>query len=203
MSTDLPRSGGSVSVTSAEGEGTTVSLLLPRCTAPLLPPELEAASQVFQPASASVLLVEDNEEVAEVTTAMLETLSCVVTRVASARLALEHLENGNRVDLVLTDIVMPGGVSGIDVARAIRERHPQLPVLLTPGYSAVAREAVDEGFALISKPFHLGVLETAIRSALDHGAVHASNPQLRRRGGPAPAGRTGAVRIKPAPRPAW
>ena len=158
---------------------------------------------MVQPASAAVLLVEDNEEVAEVTIAMLETLSCVVTRVASALLALEHLENGNRVDLVLTDIVMPGGVSGIDVARTIRERHPQLPVVLTTGDSAVAREAVDEGFTLISKPFHLGVLEKAIRSALDNnGALHAPTPPLRRRGGPARAGKTSAVRIKPAPRPA-
>jgi DNA-binding NtrC family response regulator len=81
---------------------------------------------------------------------------------------LEHLNRGNRVDLVLSDIVMPGGMSGIDLARTIRERYPQLPMLLTTGYSAAAREAAEEGFIILSKPFRISTLERVIRSALKH-----------------------------------
>jgi PAS domain S-box-containing protein len=172
----ITQSGGEIAITSAEGEGTTVSLLLPRSTAPLLPPELETAAQVTPPASGIVLLVEDNEEVAEVTTAMLESLGFVVRRAPSAQRALKYLESGEHLDLVLTDIVMPGGTNGIEVARTIRECYPHLPILLTTGYSTVAHEAVGEGFILLSKPFRVSVLEKIIRNALDHNTPISSKP---------------------------
>jgi two-component system NtrC family sensor kinase len=149
------------------GEGATVSLLLPRSMAPLLPPELEAASQAPRTMSGVVLLVDDNDDVAEVTMAMLESLGYMVRRARSPQLALEELRRGERVDVVLTDIIMPGGITAIDLARTVRDCYPHLPVLLTTGYSAVAREAIDEGFLLLPKPFQTSALEKVIRGAVD------------------------------------
>jgi two-component system NtrC family sensor kinase len=167
------QSGGAPTITSSEGRGTTVTFFLPRSTAPLLPPELEAAAHAPRPASGVVLLVEDNEEVAAASMAMLESLGYSVTWFSAAMRALQHLENGNRVDLILTDIVMPGGVSGIDLARTVRQCYPNVPVLLTTGYSAAARDAAHEGFVLLTKPFQMTALEQVIRSALDQRSQRA------------------------------
>jgi two-component system, NtrC family, sensor kinase len=105
--------------------------------------------------------------VAAASMAMLESLGYSVTWFSVAMRALQHLESGNRVDLILTDIVMPGGVSGIDLARTVRQCYPNVPVLLTTGYSAAARDAAHEGFVLLTKPFRMTALEQVIRSALD------------------------------------
>ena len=67
---------------------------------------------------------------------------------------------------MLSDIVMPGPVNGLDLARAVRDRHPGLPILLATGYSSVAQEVADEGFPLLRKPYDLETLDDAIRSAL-------------------------------------
>ncbi len=166
------QAGGKAIVQSKVGAGTTVSLLLPRCKAPLLPMELETAAQVANFTAARVLLAEDNDEVAEVTTGMLEALGYQVVRVASGMEALEHIENNREIDLVITDIVMPGRTNGIDVARSIRERHPAIPVILTTGYSAAAREANQDGFPILSKPYPTSKLQHFVADALHKGRPH-------------------------------
>jgi len=97
---------------------------------------------------------------------MLENLGYKVLRVASAAEASEYLKKGGRADLVMTDIVMPGTHNGLDLARAVRDRHPGLPVLLTTGYSAAAREAMQDGFPLLSKPYQTSTLQRLIGNAL-------------------------------------
>jgi DNA-binding NtrC family response regulator len=67
----------------------------------------------------------------------------------------------------MSDIVMPGGVSGLELARTLRDRRPELPVLLTTGYSSHTSEVVAEGFALIEKPYRRNVLAASLRSALE------------------------------------
>jgi two-component system NtrC family sensor kinase len=161
------QAGGRAVVESREGVGTTVSLLLPRSKARLLPLELEIAAQVPARARGTILLVEDNEAVAEVTTIMLESLGYVVVHVSSARQALDYLEEGEHADLVLTDIVMPGQSDGVDLARIVRERYPLLPVLLTTGYSGAARDAANERFVILSKPYRRHSLERFIANALE------------------------------------
>jgi len=113
------------------------------------------------------LLVEDNDEVAEVTARMLEGLGYSVIRVSSAREALRYLECGGDANLLLSDIVMPGGSNGVDLARIVRQLYPALPILLSTGYSAAAREATDEGLLILSKPYRMAVLERFVRAALD------------------------------------
>ena len=164
---------------SAEGVGTTVSLFLPRSRAALLRPELETASSIPCRVSGTILLAEDNDEVAEVTAGMLEGLGYSVARVSSSQQALEYLDSGRNADLVLTDIVMPGGSNGVDLARIVRERYPTLPVILTTGYSAAAREAAHEGFFILSKPYRIAALESSLRNALDRTPFPAQEGRLR------------------------
>jgi PAS domain S-box-containing protein len=158
------QSGGAATVTSETGCGTTVTIYLPRARdqAEKLDP---AAEQAGAAAQGTVLVVEDSRDVAAVTSAMLETLGYRVMRAESAADALRHLEQGIRFELVLSDIVMPGAMDGLGLAKFCRERYPELPVLLTSGFSDAAR-AADGRFEILRKPFELGVLERTIEQAL-------------------------------------
>jgi CheY-like chemotaxis protein len=89
-----------------------------------------------------------------------------VTRVSGAAEALAVLSNGRRFDLVLSDIVMPGGANGIELANQIRRRRPDMPVLLTTGYSEALGNAADIGFRVLRKPYSLHSLETILKSIL-------------------------------------
>jgi two-component system NtrC family sensor kinase len=113
-----------------------------------------------------VLLVEDNAAVAEVTVATLEELGYEVRHAPDPATAVRLLEGEGRFDLVLSDIVMPGPLNGVDLARLIRASHPALPVLLATGYSDVAQTATEEGFPTLRKPYEAASLREAIRTAL-------------------------------------
>jgi two-component system NtrC family sensor kinase len=121
-----------------------------------------------------VLLVEDNADIAEVTRANLEEIGFQVTHVAEARAALAALRPGAGFDLVFSDIVMPGDLNGVDLARIIRSHHPALPVLLATGYSAVAQSAMDEGFTILRKPYDTAELGAAIDKISGVVALKAS-----------------------------
>ena len=113
-----------------------------------------------------ILLVEDDDQVAALTSEMLDQLGYEVTRAASAVAALGALANGRAVDLVRSDVMMPGGMNGVELAREIRRRRADLPVLLTSGYAeAVAQEANAEGVHLLPKPYQIGQLSAALRVA--------------------------------------
>ena len=162
------QSGGTATVTSIVGRGTVVMLYLPRTR------ELPAVAAAHpEPESAparagTVLLVEDNAEVAEVGTAYLQQLGYMVKQVASAHEALELLGNDPKIDLVFADILMPGGMTGLELGRAIRQRYHGMPVLLATGYSDSARDAVQQGFVVLQKPFDLAALEQGLRDAQKH-----------------------------------
>ena len=148
------QSGGVATIDSTPGRGTVVTMLLPRA-AEVAEPE-PAAAPVDAGAVARgrrVLVIEDNEEVAAVTAALLRAEDCEVDmadRVAEARLLLE---SGRTYDLVLADIVMPGA-SGIDFAQEARVRWPQQRIVLMTGFSNRAAE-VPAGVTLVSKPLRL------------------------------------------------
>jgi CheY-like chemotaxis protein len=90
-----------------------------------------------------------------------------VTRAASAAAALGALANGRKVDLVFSDIMMPGGMNGVELAREIRSRRSDLPVLLTSGYAEAARRSADEaGLRVLPKPYGLTELASALRAAM-------------------------------------
>lgn len=155
------QSGGTVTVSSDLGRGTVITLYLPRAgsgASPAVPsddPSGAAASGL------TVLVVEDNPDVASATAAMLEQLGQKVRMATGVAIALQAMENGEPVDLVLSDIVMAGNADGIDLARAVRSRWPGVPVLLATGYSGAA-EAVKDEFPILRKPYQLGELGRAV-----------------------------------------
>lgn len=161
------QSGGSAVLGSAPGEGTAITLFLPRADAgPAMAGEIAA-----QPASAlgsgRILLVEDDPRVAEATQDLLHHMGFDTCWAGDGPAALAFVENDPKLALVMSDIVMPGGVSGLDLARTLRDRHPELPVILTTGYTSHASEVAAEGFALIEKPYLRDVLATSLRTALE------------------------------------
>jgi two-component system NtrC family sensor kinase len=170
------QSGGTATIDSTIGVGTIVRLFLPRAPAVPLPASLEVAVQIAAPTrEAMILVVEDNDDVAEITTALLGAIGHRSERVASVTEALDRLERAPAPDLVMTDIVMPGGTSGLDLARKLRDRRPSMRVVLMTGYSAAGQSAAAEGFSIVSKPFTLSTLRIAIAKALDEKR-HAAAP---------------------------
>jgi CheY-like chemotaxis protein len=93
---------------------------------------------------------------------LLAALGFAVTHVTSAEAALGALANSRQVDAVLSDIMMPGGVSGLELAREIRRRHAALPILLTTGYIEAAAEMKDGEFEILPKPFTMEALAEAL-----------------------------------------
>jgi two-component system NtrC family sensor kinase len=116
-----------------------------------------------------ILLVEDNTNLAATAQMLLERLGYTVKQAATARQAIDLISTGDAVDLVFSDIVMPGEMNGIELAKMIRERIPQLPVVLTTGFTSAAEDAFALGFTLLQKPYPMEVLERALHDALaDH-----------------------------------
>ncbi|WP_300577893.1 PAS domain S-box protein [Phenylobacterium sp.] len=159
--------GGAVDVCSAPGEGSTISLYLPaadHADPQLL--EVEVGIETVM-AGLRILLVEDDDAVRAVTESLLSELGCRVETAVNGIEALRRVGRGADFDLVLSDIVMPGGVSGVDLARRLRDAHPDLPVVLTTGYSGEklddAQEA--EAWPILRKPFRAEQLSAVVRQA--------------------------------------
>ena len=134
------QSGGTATVSSTVGRGTVITLYLPRTQEAPAPPIVLAEPEAAPKRAGTVLLVEDNPAVAEVGTAYFQQLGYMVKQVANAREALELLGNDPKIDLVFSDILMPGGMNGLELGHAIRQLYPTLPVLLSTGYSSGARD---------------------------------------------------------------
>jgi PAS domain S-box-containing protein len=170
------QSGGAVKVDTVLERGTKITLLLPRSALSSLKPAStpEPDSTARRPAlRGSVLLVEDDEEVASLVSEMLGELGYRVTRAASAQGALGALADERAVDLVFSDVLMPGAMNGMDLAREIRRRRPRMPILLTSGYSGSAfKEAAAENFNVLRKPYEIQALEDALRAALADSRRH-------------------------------
>jgi two-component system NtrC family sensor kinase len=159
------QSGGAATIASSARRGTVVSLFLPRTwEAPARPQEPSAVVGAKRHAG-TVLLVEDNAEVAEVGKSYFEELGYTVKQAASAQAGLDFVERDRDIDLVFSDILMPGGMNGLELADAIRRRFPHIVVLLTTGYSSSAQDAVRQGFAVLQKPYDIAALDRALREA--------------------------------------
>ena len=166
----VKQSGGYIAIDSNVGRGTRVSIYLPK---------LEGSEQVG-PASIetpggvtgggeTILVVEDNLGVRRLTVELLKMLGYRVLEAGDARSALETLQAGEPVHLVFSDVIMPGGVSGVDLARKIKERWPSQKILLTSGFAGMVgetdRDAVLES-PMLRKPYSQIELGRAIRAAL-------------------------------------
>jgi signal transduction histidine kinase len=161
------QSGGKVSIESAVGVGTTVTLVLPRTLQQPDPPRAVDAPNVSAVKNdgahrGQVLLVEDDAEVAALTRELLSCLGFSVMHVESPVAALGALANARSLDLVLCDIMMPGGISGVELAHEIKRRQPGLPIVLTTGYAEAAANIEYGKFGLLLKPYTLEALADAL-----------------------------------------
>jgi PAS domain S-box-containing protein len=164
------QSGGAVHVESIVGAGTKVTLSLPRSEAAPASSarglhDLDSSAR-RRALTGSVLLVEDDDEVATLVTEMLRDLGYRVTRAASAQAALGALADDREIDLVFSDVMMPGSMSGVDLAREVRRRKPGCPILLTTGYAGAAlKSAAADNIEVLFKPYEVSALDTALRAA--------------------------------------
>ncbi|MBV8976096.1 MAG: PAS domain S-box protein [Alphaproteobacteria bacterium] len=173
------QSGGDVQVASEPGKGTTVTLLLPRATAPAVSLAPQSKEDASIRGKGAVLLVEDNVAVGDVSAMLLDQLGYRVMRAEGPQQALELLDREKDVVLVFSDIVMPGDIDGFALAREIRSRFAGMPVLLATGYSSAA-ERVGAEFPIIRKPYDYNALGVAVKVAMAQGARRTGAQQLRR-----------------------
>lgn len=159
------QTGGMVKIDSKLGEGTSVVLFLPRAAGAVTEataPQRAATART----TGTVLLVEDEDDVAEVAKRMLRLIGYRVDHVRDGATALALLLSGQSFDILFSDIVMPGGMSGLDLARSVRQHFPRLPVLLSSGYARATGEVFREGFNIIAKPYGVDSLAEALRRTI-------------------------------------
>ena len=172
----VKQSGGHMRIYSEEGEGTTVKIYLPRLTNA----EEVSAAPAGKPADVSpvprarngetILIVEDNEGVRDYAKEVLEELGYAVLEAGNADQALEVLARARRVDLLFTDVVLPGGANGRELANRARREYPSLPVLYTTGYTRnaiVHQGRLDADVELLNKPYTQQDLARKVRDMLD------------------------------------
>jgi signal transduction histidine kinase/ActR/RegA family two-component response regulator len=165
----VQQSGGTAWVESQEGKGTTVRFLLPRSwrEPPRRPAEPAREGAAVRPAGhLRVLVVEDDDAVATVVLDMLRQLGHSGTRVSTIAAALAILADPDQVDLVFSDVLLPGG-SGLDLAREMRQRQINLPIILTSGYGgSLTHRLAAVNLPFLRKPYRIDALGRAIEAAL-------------------------------------
>ena len=158
------QSGGTARIESQEGVGTTVTLYLPRTEQPArIAPQL--AARPFGSTRARLLLVDDDDDVRGVAAAMIEEAGYDVVTADSGAAALDAVERGG-IELVITDIVMPG-MSGVELARELRERYPGLPLIYASGYADLETFGGDLSTErVVKKPYRVTEIAQAIHETL-------------------------------------
>ncbi|MEX2648630.1 MAG: PAS domain S-box protein [Alphaproteobacteria bacterium] len=163
--------GGTVAIDSEVGHGTTVSVYLPRAEAKeAVQADEDRGDSLPYSAGETVLLVEDHADVRRITRDRLDELGYRVVEADSGPRAIETLESAQPIDLVLSDVVMAGGMSGFDVARWVHDNRPAIGVVLVSGYpDEVLRSAASPGadLRILRKPYSMLELARALRRELD------------------------------------
>lgn len=162
------QSGGFVSIDSSPGAGTSVRIYLPRTEDQSLNAGALPDREVAATGQGLVLLVEDDDDVRKVAHAMLEDLGYTVRDADNAPSALDMLRTGSAVDLVFSDVIMPGGMNGAQLALSIRTEFPLIPVLLCSGYTAqhlTAEQALNE-IRCLRKPYTAAELAEAVAAVI-------------------------------------
>ena len=173
----VKQSGGHVRIESAVGAGTTVMIYLPKAAGVAVEREmLDRPGEELAQGCETVLIVEDDESVLEVVTAMIEELGYRVLTARNGLEALSKLKLGELIDLLFTDLVMPNGISGAELAQQARQMRPELKILLGSGYSGmspVAAAAV-ASLPILGKPYRQAELAAKVRAVLAGGSNQTS-----------------------------
>jgi signal transduction histidine kinase/CHASE3 domain sensor protein/ActR/RegA family two-component response regulator len=171
----VKQSGGHIKIYSEEGHGTTIKLYLPPGegmaeAAPSGTPQAEGGAE-------TIFVVEDDALVRNFVTVQLQSLGYKTVAAADSRAALQLIAAGQGFDLLFTDVVIPGGMSGRELAEAVAKQRPGLKVLYTSGYTDTAivhHGKLDDGVMLLTKPYRRNQLAAMIRKALNGGGMAAS-----------------------------
>jgi PAS domain S-box-containing protein len=167
------RSGGTVQIASEIGHGTKVTIYLPRSEAPIAAPSPEDSSGYTAADPRTILVVEDNKDVKNVAVSLLEQLGYKTIAVESASEALDVLASGQTVNLVFTDVALPGQLDGLALARKVTDCYGTIPIVLTTGYTRALDS--DPEFPVLRKPYQISALGRLIHQALyphSNGATH-------------------------------
>lgn len=166
----VKQSGGSVQIESVVGEGTTVRLSFPATDGAEGLASHEAAPAEERPGTETILIVDDRADVAELARAILRDYGYGTLMAQHGREALEILADHPEIDLLFSDLIMPGGMDGLSLAREARRRHPDLRILLTTGYAEASLERTGierPEFDILNKPYRRAELIRRVRAALD------------------------------------
>ncbi|MDP4004195.1 hybrid sensor histidine kinase/response regulator [Methylobacterium sp. NEAU K] len=164
------QSGGAAQIVSSVGEGTTVRLSFPATDGDTHATSKVSLRSVDRQGTETILIVDDREDVAELARTILRDFGYTTLMAGNAREALEILDSSERIDLLFTDLIMPGGMNGVLLAREARRRQPKLKVLLATGYAEASLERTDIGgseFDLLNKPYRRTELVRRVRAILD------------------------------------
>jgi PAS domain S-box-containing protein len=167
------RSGGAVQIASEVERGTKVTIYLPRSHAPIVAPSPEDTARYMAADPRTILVVEDNKDVKNVAVELLEQLGYRTIAVESASEALDVLASGQKINLVFTDVALPGQLDGLALARKVTDRYGRIPIVLTTGYTRAFDS--DPEFPVLRKPYQLSTLGRLIHQALyplASGATH-------------------------------
>ena len=158
------RSGGTVQIASEIGHGTKVTVYLPRSEAPIAAPSPEDTSRFMAADPRTILVVEDNQDVKNIAVSLLRQLGYKTIAVESASEALDVLASGQTVNLVFTDVALPGQLDGLALARKVTDRYGTIPIVLTTGYTRAFDS--DPEFPVLRKPYQIAALGRLIHQAL-------------------------------------
>ncbi len=164
------QSGGAAQIDSVEGKGTTVRIFFPAVSEAVREPEGRGTRAFDRPGTETILVVEDRADVAEMARMILEDLGYKTLHAADGRAALAIFETGKDIDLLFSDMIMPGDLNGVELGREAKRRRPQIKVLLTTGYAEASLERTDAGgreFDVLSKPYGRSELARKVRVILD------------------------------------
>lgn len=165
----VKQSGGNVTIYSEPDRGTTVRLYLPKAAARSVRAGSDLTGSTPTATGETVLVVEDNPELRALSIDRLRRLGYQVVEADSGLAALSLLEKPEKIDLIFSDVVMPGGMSGYELARLVTQRHPGIKILLTSGYDAelaAEQDSSDVDLRVLSKPYKQAELARALREAL-------------------------------------
>ena len=176
----VQQSRGEIEIDSVPGKGTIVSMYLPRCREEIAEIEAESISRTDSPeiihGEERILVVEDEYDVRLMTVSTLESFGYTVFSIDSADAALALLEGDSAFDLVISDVKMPGKVTGLGFARIVRDRWPGVQILLVSGY--VEPKDQTSEFVLLEKPFRAAAFAKTVREILDTRSASAGSVSL-------------------------
>lgn len=166
----IKQSNGHVAIDSEVGRGTTVELYLPQSQDTAGEEQPAAEAPVSVQGSERILVVEDDEDLLDILTSILQYHGYQVVAAENARQAIDLLEGGKTFDLLFTDVVLPGGMNGVEIADEAKRIQPDIKVILTSGYAenaAVNKDIPDRGLILVNKPYREKELLEKVRRVLD------------------------------------